>query len=550
MASIRGRRVGLGDLPEAVLVLIFSFLRGSLLRPLRLVCRSFRQASLQGITGLRLADGSKASVINAMRVFTRITALTILVEVPASSDVWPHDISRLRSLIVHSAAMNDGLQLPDLLRQLSGLTSLRVLCGARLFVPTRFRFQDVVVWCPALRALEADAHWLFTWEPDHCASILQLTLLQELRIRCRKSLWRSLLPCLAGLTLLRALSYVEMDESDDIAPLAALTQLTSLGAKLLPSQWADCLRALTGLKSLSFVKRVGFPLQMLPTSLEGISFHESPAQRRLLLPGLLRRMPGMTRLDCRNTGYIDPEPTDELGIRSLDAVNPWCEGLRGLRHLGLIGRHVGLHDVRLLVPHLTALEHLRLQLELFDGVPHLSALTRLTLLHLRKETRQGAPARALGPPKFLTALQLMRDLRLHWDVTVGEEQETVRCLAELERLHVTLVPVERARGSGLPPSIVGSGASVGRASRRQHSGDTMEESGQCKARKGKLNLCIQLLKPLASLWALQEVRLEGGYSVDDEAWERIQSFRGKLGLPVLTSGSLFTYDVYRGAFVW
>lgn len=373
-----------------------------------------------------------------------------------------------------------------------------------------------MAYCPALQALEGD-FGLLTREPDHYTCILQLTALQDLKLICNSDVWGLLLPYLTCLTLLRTLSRVHFGIIDgsplqDMAPLAALTQLTSLRARLLLSQWYCCLQALTGLKRVG----MGFParmardalepvLQVLPTPLEGLSWRMSSDY--CAWPGLLRVISGMTRLDCLEVGAVHLPS----GSCCLDESSPWWEGLVGLRQLHLVGTPPNYLDMRLLGQHLTALDSLHLCLDLFDGAQHLSALTRLTLLDMDKKWEALPSAQALGPPRFLTDLQLLRHLRLHWGVTVGEEKETIRCLAsltELERLHVTYVPVLPAH-------------------------DHLNVFLVSKPRRGRMKMGIRLLKPVVGLGSLQELLVTGGYQIDEQSWERIHKLRERLGLPVL-----------------
>lgn len=127
---------------------------------------------------------------------------------------------------------------------------------------------------------------------------------------------------------------------------------------------------------------------------------------------------------------------------------------------------------------------------------------------------------------------------------MGEEGDTVRCLAaltELERLHVTLGPVEQAHGSHYHHHGVGAHAGLGpaREHRRRQNGDFMEVTGS-KPRRDKLSLGIRLLQPLVRIVTLQEVHVEEPYVVDRGTWDRIKEMRGRPSLPLLTPGSLST----------
>lgn len=93
-----GYRAGLGDLPDDLVILIFSFLPPSCLRLLRLVCRSFRRASIPCISAMRLATADITSVAGALHAFPKIATLTIQAAVPASSWEWPQRAGQLNWL--------------------------------------------------------------------------------------------------------------------------------------------------------------------------------------------------------------------------------------------------------------------------------------------------------------------------------------------------------------------------------------------------------------------------------------------------------------------
>lgn len=286
--------------------------------------------------------------------------------------------------------------------RLSGLTSLTILLDD---TEQRGSFglcsmQDIVAWCPNLRALEL-VWGLIKWTPKHYTCILQLTALQNLKI-FTGIVWTSLLPRLTCLTHLRALGGVSV-HTQDVAALAALTQLTSLGGSMDLAEWYGCLQALTGLKRVSVkfmcggraIDVLGPLLQLLPTALEGLCFHHfhcGMSAKDLLV------FSGMTWLDRLEIGETSRDAGVGLGIWSLEGSNPWCERLVGLRHLGLVGRPTGAPDIGVLARHLTALEHLRLRLELFDDVLHLSGLTRLhSSPPVQGDTRRGVCTGARAP---------------------------------------------------------------------------------------------------------------------------------------------------------
>lgn len=225
------------------------------------------------------------------------------------------------------------------------------------------------------------------------------------------------------------------------------------------------------------------------------------------------------------------------GCWSLEEPHAWCELLTGLRQLALVGRPIGTPDHGLLARRLTALEHLRLRLDIFDGVQHLSRLTHLTLLHLYKVTRdttyatvcvQGHVERPLEPPSFLSTMSLLRNLDLHWEVWIGEESEIIRCLValpDLEHLHVRLVPWKRTSASQQLCEDARAHCSLEAAVEvlGRKNGDV--EELHCSKKR---NIGITVLKPLIKLWLLRELEVSGGYTINKMTWERIQDLRGVL----------------------
>lgn len=246
-----GRRAGLGDLPFEVIILVFSFLRAGWLLPLRLVCRAFRQASVQYITGLRMVDSDKRCLADAMRVFPGIATLTIEAPVPVSIQDWPQSDSKLSSRIIHDSALQDNSHLPALLAHLSGLTSLTILNFNSFSARSQLRQADVVASCPGLRSLEAAEGLSGSMPVRHW--FLPLTALSNLKLSGDNTI--SILPrSPACLSLLRSLADVLIRSSEDLASLGTLTQLTALGGSMRPQQWVVCLLALTGLRRF----KVGF----------------------------------------------------------------------------------------------------------------------------------------------------------------------------------------------------------------------------------------------------------------------------------------------------
>lgn len=127
---------------------------------------------------------------------------------------------------------------------------------------------------------------------------------------------------------------------------------------------------------------------------------------------------------------------------------------------------------------------------------------------------------------------------------MGEEGETIRCLAaltELERLYVTLLPMEQTQGSQRHYPDVDAGFSPGSA-RETYPLQLVDVNvlPRTKLRKGNPKLGIRVLQPLVIGLTLQEVHVEGGYVVKEKTWERIQQLRGVLSLPPLLWGSEYT----------
>lgn len=129
-----GCRAGFEDLLVELLVFIFSFLRTPLLRPPRLVCCCFRQASIQYITGLTLAGVSSISISNATSTFPGMTStfpgmtsMTLLDGIPPTPEHWPLCVSKLRSLLVYNPVSDVASRLSAFVPLLSNLTSLRLL---------------------------------------------------------------------------------------------------------------------------------------------------------------------------------------------------------------------------------------------------------------------------------------------------------------------------------------------------------------------------------------------------------------------------------------
>lgn len=172
--------MGLGNLPEDVLCRIFSFLRVPWLRPLRCVSRSFKKASLQYITGLRLADLNESSAINAISDFQGIASMTLLDGLPPSSEAWPLSVNKLRSLMVYNPSNAAASRLASLLPYLSDLTSLKLLDTDEWIVhDNACNLQGIFASCTALRALEVKLYRTQR-DPSHFPGILGLTALQEL----------------------------------------------------------------------------------------------------------------------------------------------------------------------------------------------------------------------------------------------------------------------------------------------------------------------------------------------------------------------------------
>lgn len=272
------------------------------------------------------------------------------------------------------------------------------------------------------------------------AGLPQMTALQELRIFDEDRKWESLLPRLTCLPLLRSLADVTYVKTEDnLSGLIRITLLTALGALMWTRHWVVCLGALTRLAKISAGYLASLPegrqfegpaLQRLPTSLTWLTLcHSDPGGSA---EGM-RVLAEMTRLDCLEIGWTSSY-TDALGSWSLEGPKAWCERLGGLRQLALVGRPTGAPDLSLLARHLPALEHLRLRLGDFNGVQHLSVLTRLTLLLLYKETDgvtdvpvRGDEGERLGLPSFLLPMRQLRSLDFYWDVRVGRRSRTA-CL--------------------------------------------------------------------------------------------------------------------------
>jgi hypothetical protein len=147
--------------------------------------------------------------------------------------------------------------------------------------------------------------------------------------------------------------------------------------------------------------------------------------------------------DLNNLTAIEIMTQD--GLPSLcRLVKPFFSRLRSLT-LGDVPREEGAPNMANLVADLTRIQNLELNLEVFEVIPHQSALTGLTRLGIHGSwfSFQDEPNRPSGLPSFLSTLVRLRVLSLSWslnDIYVEEFMSCFTMLHDLEILSLDLEP--------------------------------------------------------------------------------------------------------------
>lgn len=415
-------------LAEDILVLIFLQLPPSGLKTVRLVCRTFRAASIAAITRLRVDnDDSPGNALpHQLSVLSGLTTLTVSPRsatwrqafhaAPAPADAC---LNRLRELQFDAplADSSDAELLATALRRAPHLTALA--CSAERLVAA------LPASCPGLRALDVRLRTpRLGQDPPAMLAILELTALRELRL-LQAGDCSLLLASLTSLRALRALA-VSLHSEQNHRDLAALTRLTRLDADMFYSArvpWSVALGALRRLRCLKvqapkivgeagrIVQGMG-DLRELHVQLWGPVGPYSDVS----CPWGQACAPGLTKLILWSGD--GPSPASQI----------MAAPLGGLRHLSLWMVEGTPAEMQTLAYHLIGLEHLDIQLKhsLCQYIlPHLSAATRLTSLRVLSCGGETMPSNVQAT--FLSSLVRLRELRLHWVLSAAYGDENVRC---------------------------------------------------------------------------------------------------------------------------
>lgn len=424
---VRGYSSGIDGLAQDVLVLIFWQLPPSALKTVRLVCRSFRAASLAAITRLR-ADNDEALCNALPRQLNALTALTTLSIGPRSAS-WRQvfqttpiplnaGLNGLRELQFDAPLTDEG----DAKRLAAALRCAPHLCG--LGCSDERVVAALPGVRPGLRSLDIRLRTpRLNQDPRAMMAILELTCLQELRL-LQAGDCSLLLASLSGLSSLRALA-VSLHKEQNHRDLAALTQLTRLDVDLFYSArvpWSVGLSSLKALRCLKVQapKIVGEAgriihgmkdLRELHLQLWGCVGPYSTAS----CPWGQACAPGLTKLILWSGD--GPSPASQIMVAPLG----------GLRHLSLWMVDGTPAEMQTLAYHLIGLEHLDIQLKhslCQYLLPHLSAATRLTSLRVLSCGGETLPSNVQAT--FLSSLVGLRELRLHWVLSAANGDENIR----------------------------------------------------------------------------------------------------------------------------
>eukprot|EP00884_Botryococcus_braunii_P021732 jgi/Botrbrau1/8242/Bobra.0392s0037.1 len=417
-------RTSISDLPESVLAVILGHLltNPDFLRAARLVCRSFRAASIPLITTIVVDLGPPRGPSD-----TQILSQSRLTELQAQLQARHlqqlHCLSHLTLRVQHLGhfSLLDAPGVLPILRDLTlcdrayplrvdwGPAELRVLVSqfAAATALTRLNLlwdssldetTAVLLACPQLEALELGQGCLSALsgtvrcdKPAFARALAGLTRLRSLSLGYVASSYLSLsLPqlgeVLRSMPRLQELVGLEPCEDADVVTLGSLVGLTSLEVSWMTEAEVLCtepLRRLTALRTLSIhlVEEETLTFHMLQSGLgalphlQDLSLHGEKLLPRNLLDGLR----GLTALRLHITSGVDPRELLRAPLANLAVLHV---------HIKPLYRRCPADSCQVIAMVAASLKqvqslHAELSLEAyFAFFPFLGGMTRLTELHL------------------------------------------------------------------------------------------------------------------------------------------------------------------------
>lgn len=400
---------GLANLPQDVLVLIFSLLPMFWLRSVRRTCRSFRAASVSLIRSLRTTIPRK-NFHHQLHAFPYATSLALEVRnLPRSSPLLAKPLCSARLCYLKllseprgpnnnfssACDLNELAQSPHLEAFTAGLAAATLLTSVTL-VDGLAAINVLIPACPQLQELELlreserDPGPSWAWR-ESLTALRTAGNLHTLRFHASlRAPWADMLAELAHLPNLRSLGCVQVGDVDVLEFLFRLTRLTQLVV-----EWNEpSIRELPRLSELSRLedldlRRKGFFWRFWSSEV-GLALRGLPQLQRLQLCNLIGTNVGLgaygglsslTALELAGAISVD-------GLCSL--VQPWTSRLQRLG-LGLVGRissgNTTPAHVWALGLSLTNLEDLKLRVESSTVwmllLPYIGQYVDLTSLDLK-----------------------------------------------------------------------------------------------------------------------------------------------------------------------
>eukprot|EP00884_Botryococcus_braunii_P010398 jgi/Botrbrau1/1935/Bobra.0005s0033.3 len=320
-------------LPQDMLVKMFGSLDMKTLKVGRLVCNTFRAASIPCIHGVTINSGNVANPITPERTgellagFTSLTSLQLRVGLPRDAPMLhgPWVLSKLRNLHLwwswERGPAGEGLGAhAPLLTAATQLTALRIE-GPTETMDFGAQLAQVLEACPSVQKLALAGEM---WDNQGVAmAILEAPKLSSISINTLW-LWDSLLPGISQLTMLQALDDVPLQSLADVEALVPLTRLTRLSLNMnhassefayqqLPPILSTTLNSLSSMQVLHFegyiflhhVRNLVGPMRHLHELHFYLYNGDSDAAE---LDSLLALLPDIVKLDVYDVCYFDRQP--------------------------------------------------------------------------------------------------------------------------------------------------------------------------------------------------------------------------------------------------
>eukprot|EP00884_Botryococcus_braunii_P019819 jgi/Botrbrau1/6520/Bobra.0034s0092.1 len=476
-------RITVLDLPENVLVVLLGHLlcNPNHIRAARMVCRSFRAASISHITHvvvdpyLRSVDGLtewrgreaplQLLLARNLQQFQCLTCLAIGIGKPEHACLVSIQgvAPVLRELTLHERSYQPGGQLygPRWLKRLAAATGLTRLVMA-WDAPPRLT-TAVLQACPNLLTLQVGGPglWSLTLPHSrrgmdghtHASVIASASGLRSLTLgetapyeMVPAGLFAELLPALTGLRNLQDLQGMKGCTADEAVHVEHLTALTALQA---PWTYHDHMFGFVPLRQLTNLRTLGLRLgryvefEYALKSLGRLSHLRDLTLRGSASSGRLPRSGCLAPFQHLNSLRLPPEMAlsiDDLSLAPLTALR------RLQANISVISPAAAVLSMAASLQRMEELDLVKYSSTLLDGFyPHLPAMTGLRSLRLELCDCPRLPQVELPPVAWLTALTRLSILALLNVMDAQTTAQDVRYLAALRELtNLTIVGVGEA----------------------------------------------------------------------------------------------------------